>query len=128
MIILDTHVWWWAISEPERLSSRAAELIRDTEERCIASISLWEFAMMATRGRVDLAIPPYKWLHHSINEAGTKIIPLSSDIALDSCTLPGNFHKDPADRIIVATARMHHAELITKDGKIREYDHVHSVW
>ncbi|MCP4701349.1 MAG: PIN domain-containing protein [Gammaproteobacteria bacterium] len=69
MIILDTHVWWWAISEPERLSSKASELIRDTEERCVASISLWEFAMMATRGRIDLVISPYEWLRHSMEES-----------------------------------------------------------
>ncbi|CAK8719207.1 PIN domain-containing protein [Candidatus Electrothrix aarhusensis] len=128
MIILDTHVWWWAISEPERLSAKAADLIRNTEKRYVASISLWEFAMMATRGRIDLAIPPYEWLRYAINEAGTKVLPLSADIALDSCNLPGNFHKDPADRMIVATARVHHAQLVTKDGKIRAYSHVHSVW
>jgi PIN domain nuclease of toxin-antitoxin system len=128
MIILDTHVWWWAISEPERLSVKATDLIKDTAKRYVAAISLWEFAMMATKGRIDLAIPPYEWLRYSINEADTKVLPLSADIALDSCNLPGDFHKDPADRMIVATARVHHAQLVTKDGKIRAYSHVHSVW
>jgi PIN domain nuclease of toxin-antitoxin system len=130
MIVLDTHTWWWAVSEPEQLSSRAIEIINTTPsgQRCIASISLWEFAMMVSRGKIHLRVTPREWFYHAISEVGTKVLPLSADIAIDSCNLPGNFHRDPADRIIVATARIYHAVVITRDQKIRDYPHVQAIW
>lgn len=130
MIVLDTHAWWWTISEPDFVSEKAAELIKSTspEQLAVASISLWEFAMMVDKGRIDLKIDPDEWFQYSINKVGIKILPLTPTIALDSCNLPGKFHKDPADRIILSTSRTHQAKLITKDRKIREYSHVQSVW
>ncbi len=69
MIILDTHVWWWAISEPGNLSSFATKTIHNTSinEICVASISLWEFAMMVNRGRIYLKVSPQEWFHHAID-------------------------------------------------------------
>lgn len=130
MIVLDTHIWWWTISEPRQLSRKARQFITKTlpEQRAIASISIWEFAMMVTRGRIELTISPDEWLDYAINETGLTILELNSKIALESCNLPGNFHKDPADRIIVATARVSRSQLITKDQKIIEYPHVTTVW
>ena len=130
MIVLDTHVWWWTISEPAQLSRKARQLITKMppEQRAIASISIWEFAMMVTRGRIELTISPDEWLDYAINKTGLTILELNSKIALESCNLPGNFHKDPADRIIVATARVSRSQLITKDQKIIEYPHVTTVW
>ena len=130
MIVLDTHVWWWTISEPAQLSRKARQLITKMppEQRAIASISIWEFAMMVTRGRIELTISPDEWLDYAINKTGLTILELNSKIALESCNLPGNFHKDPADRIIVATARVSQSQLITKDQKIIEYPHVTTVW
>ncbi|CAN2039643.1 PIN domain-containing protein [Candidatus Magnetomoraceae bacterium gMMP-15] len=129
MILLDTHAWWWAISEPENLSAPAQQLISDTPsgQHCISSISLWEFAMMAQRGRIQLTITPQEWLSFALGMANTQVLPLSADIALDSCNLPGEFHKDPADRLIVATARISHLTLVTKDRKIRDYKHVKTI-
>ncbi len=130
MILLDTHTWWWALSEPEHVSGLACQEIEHTSSghHCIASISLWEFAMMAQRGRIQLTISPQEWLDYAIHQAHTRVLPLSADIALDSCSLPGEFHKDPADRLIVATARVHHIPLVTKDLKIRHYAHVETIW
>ncbi|MGE0087231.1 MAG: type II toxin-antitoxin system VapC family toxin [Desulfococcaceae bacterium] len=130
MIILDTHVWWWAISEPEKLSWTAKKIIDETPsgERFIASISFWEFAMMVSRGRVILKISPKEWFRHAVDVAGTKVADLTDEIALDACNLPGSFHKDPADRIIVATARKFGAILVTKDEKILNYPDVKSIW
>ncbi len=109
MILLDTHTWWWALSEPEHLSGLARQEIEHTPSghHCIASISLWEFVMMAQRGRIRLTISLQEWLDYAIQQAHTCVLPLSAGIALDSCSLPGEFHKDPADRLIVATARVH---------------------
>jgi PIN domain nuclease of toxin-antitoxin system len=130
MILLDTHVWWWSLTEPENLSDGAENLIRDakTDERFIASISIWEFAMMVAKKKIELKISPLKWLSRAIDASGITVIALSPDVAIDSCNLPGVFHKDPADRIIVATARIHNLTLLTKDQKILDYPHVKSVW
>ncbi len=130
MILLDTHTWWWALSEPENLSVLARQQIEQTPfgQRCIASISLWEFAMMAQRRRIQLTISAREWLDYALQEAQTRVLPLSAEIALDSCNLPGEFHKDPADRLIVSTARSYGISLVTKDQKIRDYKHVNTVW
>ena len=130
MILLDTHVWWWSLTEPENLSKKAIAFIKQakTDERFISSISIWEFAMMVAKKRIELKISPAKWLARAIDETGIMVIELSPDIATDSCSLPGEFHKDPADRIIVATARVHNLTLLTKDQKILDYPNVKSVW
>lgn len=130
MLLLDTHVWWWSVSEPERLSHASIQNIRLTRpsQRAIASISLWELAMLEGKQRIELDIPVATWLSRAVTNTGIKVIDLSPEIAADSCSLPGNFHKDPADRIIVATARVHNMIFLTKDGKIHEYAHVVSLW
>lgn len=130
MILLDTHVWWWSLTEPERLSETAVGLIRRTKanQRAIASISIWEFAMMAAKNRIELKVPVTTWLFRAIHDTGLKVVELSPEIAVGSCRLPGDFHKDPADRIIVATARAHHFSLLTKDRKILDYPYVQAVW
>lgn len=130
MILLDTHVWWWSLTEPENLSDKAMALIRGakTDKRFIASISIWEFAMMVAKKRIELKISPAKWLSGAIDASGITVLNLSPAVAIDSCNLPGVFHKDPADRIIVAAARIHDLTLLTKDQKILDYPHVKSVW
>jgi PIN domain nuclease of toxin-antitoxin system len=130
MILLDTHAWWWCLAEPENLSGNAVAMIRGakTDERFIASISIWEFAMMVAKKKIELKISPAKWLSRAIDASGITVIDLSPDIAIDSCNLPGIFHKDPADRIVVASARIHNLTLLTKDKKILDYRHVKSVW
>jgi PIN domain nuclease of toxin-antitoxin system len=130
MILLDTHVWWWSLTEPHHLSEKALAHIRNakSEERCIASISIWEFAMMVAKKKIELKISPQQWLLRAIDRSGINVVELSPDIAIDSCNLPGNFHKDPADRLIVATARIANLILLTKDQKILDYPHVMSVW
>ena len=130
MILLDTHTWIWSHSQTEYLSEDVREKIQTTptDQRAIASISIWEFAMMVTRGRINLKIDPKHWLNHALNKSGLAVIELTPEIAIESCSLPGDFHKDPADRIIVATARTHNFTLLTKDRKILEYPHVKSFW
>lgn len=130
MILMDTHAWWWAISDPNQLSERTQATIRKAGKgnRCVADITLWEFAMMVNRGRIDLKIPIEDWFDHALNHLGTRVIPINSHIARDSVNLPGEFHKDPADRLIVATARHLSTPLVTKDQQIRDYPHVVSIW
>ena len=84
--------------------------------------------MMVTKGRINVKIDPKRWLNNAIDNSGLRVIELTPEIAMESCNLPGDFHKDPADRIIVATARTHNLTLLTKDRKIIEYPHVQAVW
>jgi len=130
MILLDTHVWFWSLTEPNRLSKGAYNLIKRTpvDKRAIASISIWEFAMMVSKGRIQMKMSPEQWLDHATEKTGIQILELTPKVAIESCQLPGSFHADPADRIIVATARINGATLITKDKKILAYPHVNSIW
>ena len=130
MILLDTHTWIWSHSATKLLSDNVKKLIKktQTDQRAIASISIWEFAMMVTKGRINVKIDPKRWLNSAIGKSGLRVIELTPEIAMESCNLPGDFHKDPADRIIVATARTHNLTLLTKDRKILEYSHVTAMW
>jgi len=130
MLLLDTHVWWWALNEPKKLSNKAYKIIKEKppNQRAIASISMWEFAMMVSTGKVDIKIPPGQWLDQAINRTGLEVFDLNPKIATESCNLPGDFPKDPADRIIVATARINNLTLITKDKKIIIYPYVNAIW
>jgi len=130
MILLDTHVWWWALNEPKKLSNKAYKIIKESppNQRAIASISMWEFAMTACTGKVEINIPPDQWLEYAVNKTGLEVYDLNPKIATESCNLPGEFHKDPADRIIVATARINDISLITKDRKIIDYPYVKTIW
>ena len=84
--------------------------------------------MMASRGKINVKIAPEQWLDNAIHKTGLQVFDLSPKVALESCNLPGNFHKDPADRIIVATSRIHNLTLVTKDQKIIDYPYVNAVW
>lgn len=130
MILLDTHTWIWSHSATKLLSDNAKKLIKKTltDQRAIASISIWEFAMMMVKGRINVKIDPKLWLDNAIKNSGLKVIELSPEIALEACNLPSDFHKDPADQIIVATARIHNLTLLTKDRKILNYRHVNAFW
>ena len=130
MILLDTHTWIWSQSATKLLSDDAKKWIKKTltDQRAIASISIWEFAMMVVKGRINVKIDPKLWLDTAIKKSGIKVIELSPEIAMESCNLPGEFHKDPADQIIVATARIHNLTLLTKDPKILRYRHVRALW
>jgi len=130
MILLDTHTWIWAHSATKLLSDNVKKRIKitQTDQRAIASISIWEFAMMVAKGRINVKIDAKRWLNDAISNSGLRVIDLTPEIAIESCNLPGKFHKDPADRIIVATARTQNLTLLTKDRKIIEYPHVNAIW
>ena len=129
-ILLDTHTWFWAVGEPERLSKKALKSITATKpaNRGIASISMWELAMMVAKEKVEISISLDQWFEHAVAGTGICVYDLNPQIAVESCNLPGTFHKDPADRLIAATARVHGLTLITKDSRILAYRHVNTAW
>ena len=126
MIILDTHVWVWWVHQDDRLSTKAKAFIAQHETRHIgvSAISCWEVAKLVERGRLRLPMATNQWLHAALAYPGVKLLELTPDIAADACSLPGQFHADPADQIIVATARHFNSDLVTMDQRILSYPDV----
>ncbi|WP_437825253.1 type II toxin-antitoxin system VapC family toxin [Sorangium sp. So ce1153] len=128
-VILDTHVWVHAMdgvklsAEATRRIGRAAE----AGELWIAAITVWEIAMLASKGRIRLSMPTREWVDTAIARSGVRVAPLDPSVAVDSVELPGEFHGDPADRMIVATARCRGATLVTRDRAIIDYGKTKNV-
>ena len=129
--LLDTHTWIWANSKPGDLSEKVRNLIEDTrqyDELILSAISPWEFCKLLQKGRVTVHQPPEEWLDTALSMKKLRLVPLTPRIAYQSTVLPQPFHNDPADQIIVATAREENATIITKDSQILAYKHVKSLW
>ena len=129
MILLDTHAWIWWVHGDERLSANQLKIIRESETDSIgiSAISCWEVAKLVERGRLELPVSLETWFEQALNYPGIRIMELTPDISIESTRLPGEFHRDPADQIIVATARVHDCPLITSDERILKYPHVKAV-
>lgn len=129
MIVLDTHIWIWWVDENYRLPLNLKAMI---EQRVpaglgVSAISCWEVAKLVERGRLELTLPVKQWIDEALSSPGVQLLGLLPDIAVDSTQLPGQFHRDPADQIIVATARFYDALLLTLDTKILNYEHARTV-
>ena len=125
MILLDTHIWVrWLISD--KMNSELIDLIEDSEQVCISSISCWEVVYLAKRGRIELEIPADKWIDIGLSETQITCLPIDQKIAVLSANLPDH-HRDPADRIIIATAITHGAQLISFDKQFLEYDELEGL-
>ena len=131
MIVLDTHTLiWWVTGDPT-LSKKAKAAIEREKlggEIIISSISAWEIAMLVERERLFLSMDVDSWLATVAEIEAVHFLPVDVEVATKSVDLPGEFHKDPADRMIVATARKLAVPLVTKDEKIRAYAHVKTIW
>lgn len=132
MIVIDTHVLVWWVSNDKSLSATAAKAIKDTldngSEVVVSSISAWEISMLIEKGRLVLSMDVESWLDEVAQIDGVRFVPVDNEVGIKSTVLPGEFHKDPADRMIVATARKLAVPLVTADEKIRDYEHVKTVW
>jgi PIN domain nuclease of toxin-antitoxin system len=129
MIVLDTHIWVWWVHGDARLTKAQTEVIQDSELDVIgvSPISCWEVAKLVEYRRLKLPCPISKWLKQALSYPGIRILELTPEIAVESTQLPGKFHRDPVDQIIVATARIHKCPLVTSDKRIRKYGHVHTI-
>lgn len=128
MIILDTHAWIWWITESENLSVQATEAINKADIIGIAAISCWELAMLVAKNRIGLSMDVQIWINIALQHPKTQLLALTPEIAVLSTRLPGNFHGDPADRLIVASSLVHKAQLISKDDKIKQWGYAQVIW
>ena len=125
MIVLDTHVWVWWVDGGSQLPSHYSALIQAEAANGlgVSAISCWEVAKLVELGRLQLAVPVERWMSLALLPP-VQLLPLSPEVAIESTQLPGNFHRDPADQLIVATARRYNCPLVTLDRLIRSYPHV----
>jgi PIN domain nuclease of toxin-antitoxin system len=124
LLLLDTHVWLWLVAGGPDLSTETRDMINAAAAAGtlrIAAISRWEIALPASRGRIVLGKSIGFWLREALADPGPGLDPLTAEIAVESYALPDVFHRDPADRLIVATARVANATLMTRDRRILDY-------
>jgi PIN domain nuclease of toxin-antitoxin system len=132
VIVLDTHVLlWWANGSTGLLSTpalTALDTARSESQVLVSAITAWEIAMLVQNGRIELAFDLDVWLNTVRAIDRLRFVPIDPEIAVASVRLPGDLHRDPADRFIVATAHRFGAHLMTADEKLRAYPHVVTVW
>ena len=122
-VLLDTHVWIWWLTPDSPLTSKEREALdRAAQEREVhlAAISLWEAQVLHARRRIELPVPFAEWVAHAADPRMLTLVPLDIDVAIAVDSLPAGFHGDPADRLIVASARVHALALATHDSNIRK--------
>ncbi|MCG3164747.1 MAG: Ribonuclease VapC22 [Bacteroidia bacterium] len=126
MIIIDTHIWiWWVTNSPSLKKEHRSFLEKQKAgEIAINSISCWEVAKLVELGKLELNISVEQWLKEAVDYYNVTVLPLDIPVIVESTRLPGNFHKDPADQLIVATARVLDIPLLTQDSKILKYPFV----
>jgi PIN domain nuclease of toxin-antitoxin system len=133
-LLLDTHVWlWWLFAHPRLRISPLHKVIQEAERDHrlrLSSISIWEAILLHEAGRIEMKGSVERWLSEARLKFPVHVIPIDERIAMESRLLPGNFHQDPVDRFIVATARTHDIFLATQDKRILDYSvagHVKAV-
>ena len=124
-ILLDTHVWLWSQQSQEQFGPEARSMILNEDNALfVSSISSLEIGRLVWRERLTLAGQLRTWVSETLNKLKAETIPVTHDISLAAYELPGEFHRDPADRILVATAVVHNLTLMTADNRILEYPHL----
>ena len=129
MIVLDTHIWVWWVHGAPQLPQAHATILQQHEESGlgISAISCWEVAKLVEKGRLTLPCAIDQWMRLALAYPGITLLPLEPEIAIESTRLPRPFHNDPADQIIVATARIHQCSVVTIDKKMVDYPHVQAL-
>ena len=125
--LLDTCAWLDLNMAPELLSTQARAIIRKTDYFALSSISVLEVSRKASLGKLALNISLEDWLVIALPSRRIHQLTITPEVAVEAYQLPGEFHPDPADRIIVATARRNQLTLLTSDQRILDYPHVQSI-
>ncbi len=129
MILLDTHIWvWWVDDNPQLTSAQRKHMeAHQGSGLGVSVISCWEVAKLVELNRLVLRCPVAEWIEQALAYPGVRLLYLTPRIAVESTQLPGTFHRDPADQIIVATARIRGCPLLTADARILRYPHVKTL-
>lgn len=127
-VLLDTHVFFWLGNDLQRLSRPARRAVEHATLRQIADISLRELAFLAQAGRVDLELDTDEWLETMVRAHNLEVVPISPRIAARSVNIAQNFHGDPADQLIAATAIELNVPLVTADERLRRSQALRTIW
>jgi PIN domain nuclease of toxin-antitoxin system len=129
VILLDTHIWvWWIDGSPQLTSAQQQHIhAHQASGLGVSVISCWEVCKLVELNRLVLRQPVAEWINLALSLPGVRLLYLTPRIAVESTQLPGTFHRDPADQIIVATARIRACSLLTADAKILAYPHVKTL-
>jgi PIN domain nuclease of toxin-antitoxin system len=131
MILLDTHALVWWVGEPDKLSHKASATVAKALGDggvLVSSFSVWEIFMLVRKKRLKLGVEINDWIRKVERLSYLRFVPVDNRIAIRAVDLPGKFHGDPADRIIVASAQETGSVLVTKDKEILAYSGVETVW
>lgn len=124
-VLLDTHCWvWMQFGQAERFTRAAVTMLERaarTGSLRVSVMSVWEIGMLESKGRLELKMNCVEWVRRALATPGLALAPLTPEIAIESSRLPGQFHGDPADRLLVATARIAGLRLMTKDDGLLDY-------
>lgn len=127
-VLLDTHVWIWSQEQPDELGEKTRRLLVDSStEILVSAISTLEIARMASAGRLILTKELRHWVRDGLRSLEARSVSVDHDIAMESYRIPEPFHRDPADRLLVATARIEGCTLLTADRLILDYAHASSL-
>jgi PIN domain nuclease of toxin-antitoxin system len=131
VVLLDTHTFVWWISNPQKLSKAARQKVDIAASQStvhVSSISIWEIVLLVSRKRLQFSIDVEDWINRCELLPFLNFVPVDNHVAIKANRLPEPFHQDPADRMILATALILNATLVTRDEKILSYPHVESFW
>jgi len=123
-LVIDTHVWLWLESEPDRLGGAARARIERAArvgQLWVSVMSVWEIGMLVAKDRIRLSMPVDEWVRQASATPGMQMLGVIPEIALESTRLPDAPHGDPVDRLLMASARLHNLTLVTADEKILAY-------
>jgi PIN domain nuclease of toxin-antitoxin system len=128
-LLLDTHCWLWAqagnTEKFSRTGRRMLEKAAQTGALRVSVISVWEIGLLEAKGRLTLRMSCAEWVNQALATPGLSLEPFTPEIAIESSRLPGEIHADPADRILLATARVTGAQLLTADERLLRYGRAH---
>lgn len=123
-LLLDTHVWIWSQEIPTNLGVKTREILLNPDNLIyVSTVSTLEIARLAALNRISLTMQLQSWVERSLELLNAETLVLSHKIALEAYNLAEPFHRDPADRMLVATARIHGLRLLTADDAVLNYTH-----
>lgn len=128
MIILDTHAWIWWLDKPDKLGDKAQRSINKYKRIGVHAISCFEIAILVEKDKITLEKPADEWIADALSHSKIEVVPLSVAAAVKCRQLPGNFHRDPVDRILAATCLLNDYPLITKDRLIEQWGFIETIW